>query len=374
MTELGRRMFFDPSLSASRKLACATCHDPKFAFGPPNDRATQLGGPALDRAGTRAAPSLRYTQNVPSFSEHYFDESKGEADQGPTGGHTWDGRANSLHDQARAPLLSPLEMANDSVESVVKAVVAAEYATDFERVFGEDVFTDSTRASTAVLMSLEVFQQDPKRFYPYTSRYDQWLRKNGALSAREQRGLELFNAPNKGNCAFCHVSGITRGGFPQFTDFGFAALGVPRNQDLPANRDPNYFDLGLCGPLRTDLSSHSEYCGFFRAPSLRNVALRRVFFHNGVFHTLKDAITFYAERDTNPAKYYGRGVSELDSSNDLPPAARKNVSHDPPFNRKPGEPPALTSSEVDDIIAFLQTLTDADLERPSTGVASAAEP
>jgi len=374
MTELGRRMFFDPSLSASKKLACSTCHDPKFAFGPPNDRATQLGGPAMDQVGTRAVPSLRYQQNVPAFSEHFYDESRGEADQGPTGGHTWDGRADSLHDQARFPLLSPLEMANESMAAVVQSVATAPYAADFEQMFGADVFTEPTRASTAVLLSLEVFQQDPKLFYPYSSRYDAWLRKQGELTPREQRGLQLFNDPRKGNCAFCHVSGVSRSGFPQFTDFGFVALGVPRNQALPANRDPSFFDQGLCGPLRKDLGAHPEYCGFFRAPSLRNVATRRVFFHNGVFHTLKDAVTFYADRDTNPAKYYGRGVTQIDSANDLPPPARKNVSHDPPFTRKPGQAPALTSAEIDDIIAFLQTLTDADCETVSPEKTNAAQP
>ncbi len=363
MTELGRKMFFDPNLSASKQLACSTCHDPAFAFGPPNDRATQLGGPAMDRVGTRAVPSLRYQQNAPQFDEHFTDESKGDTDQGPTGGHTWDGRASSLHDQARVPLLSPLEMANPDLESVVKSVAAAAYAPDFKQVFGDDVFADATRSSVAVLMSLEVFQQSPKDFYPYSSRYDAWLRKQGELSPRERRGLALFNDKKKGNCSFCHVSGITRSGYPQFTDYGYVATGVPRNSELPANKDPNYFDEGLCGPLRTDLSAHQEYCGMFRAPPLRNVALRRVFFHNGVFHTLKEAVTFYADRDTNPAKYYGKGVTQIDSSNDLPPAARKNVSHDPPFNRKPGDAPALTSAEIDDIIAFLQTLTDADVQK-----------
>lgn len=362
MTELGRKMFFDPNLSASKKLACSTCHDPKFAFGPPNDRATQLGGPAMDQVGTRAVPSLRYVQNVPDFTEHYLDEQRGDADQGPAGGHTWDGRASSLHDQAMVPLLSPIEMANDTIETVLKSVEAASYAADFKQVFGDDVFNDKDVATIAVLRSFETFQQEPKEFYPYTSRYDDWLRKKGELTAREQRGMALFNDPKKGNCAFCHISAITRSGWPQFTDFGLIAIGVPRNKELPANKDPNYFDEGLCGPMRTDLSSHKEYCGFFRAPSLRNVASRRVFFHNGVFHTLKDAVTFYADRDTNPAKYYGKGVTQIDSSNDLPPEVRKNVSHDPPFNRKPGEAAAFTSAEIDDIIVFLQALTDSDVQ------------
>ena len=65
MTELGRQLFFDRSLSASGQMACATCHDPHFAYGPANDRPTQLGGPAMTSPGLRAVPSLRYLQAVP---------------------------------------------------------------------------------------------------------------------------------------------------------------------------------------------------------------------------------------------------------------------------------------------------------------------
>ena len=74
------------------------------------------------------------------------------------------------------------------------------------------------------------------------------------------------------------------GAFPLFTDFGLIAIGVPRHRGLPANTDPGFFDLGLCGPLRSDLRDRAEYCGRFRTPGLRNVALRGSFFHNGVLH------------------------------------------------------------------------------------------
>ena len=118
-------------------------------------------------------PSLRYLQTVPRFSEHYFDEAGDESvDQGATGGHTWDGRADTLHDQAVLPLISALEMANDSIESVVAQVERAAYAPRFRATFGEDVFAEPVRARSAVLLSLEVFQHSPKDFYPYSSRYD----------------------------------------------------------------------------------------------------------------------------------------------------------------------------------------------------------
>ena len=77
-----------------------------------------------------------------------------------------------------------------------------------------------------------------------------------------------------------------------FTDFQFEALGAPRNHDIPANRDPGYYDLGLCGPLRKDYATTTAYCGLFKTPTLRNAATRKVFFHNGVFHSLEELDPF----------------------------------------------------------------------------------
>jgi cytochrome c peroxidase len=365
MTELGRQLFSDPQLSASGKMSCATCHDARFGYAPANARSTQLGGLDLKGVGLRAVPGLRYLQAVPPFSEHHFDEAVDESvDQGPTGGHGWDGRADTAHDQARLPLTSRFEMANPDVDSVVVRVVRGPLAGRFRAVFGDEVFADPVRGSTALLLCLEVFQQSPRDFYPYSSRYDDYLRRKVQLSASEARGLTLFNDPKKGNCASCHPSGIRKGGFPDFTDFGFNAIGVPRNHALSANRDPAFHDLGLCGPVRTDLANHPEYCGFFRVPSLRNVALRRAFFHNGVFHSLDQVLAFYAARDTDAQKWYPRAGGHVDMFDDLPPAYRENVNRERPFGGKPGAPPALNKSEIRDIIAFLKTLTDADLMDP----------
>ncbi len=363
MTELGRKLFFDASLSASGRLACASCHDPRFAYGPPDGVPVRNGGGQLDTAGVRAVPSLRYVQNVPSFAEHYFDEGPAESeDAGPTGGHTWDGRADSVHDQAQLPLLSPGEMANVSPEAIMARVEQGPLAAQFRAVYGNDVFSDRDNAFKALLKALEVFQQSPPDFYPYNSRYDDWLRGTGKLSAQELRGLALFNDERKGNCASCHPGQIKGGAFPQFTDFGYAALGVPRNDAIPANRDGNWHDLGLCGPLRKDFATRAEYCGLFRVPPLRNVALRRVFFHNGQFHELRRVVEFYVSRDLHPERWYSKdGTGRPQPYDDLPQAYRVNVNSDPPFDRKPGTKPALSADEIDAVVAFLGTLTDADL-------------
>lgn len=360
MTTLGRALFFDTSLSASGKVACATCHDAKRAFGPPNGLAVQRAGGDGRRPGARAVPSLMYIQNIPPFTEHRVeDEGDDSIDQGPAGGRTWDGRAQSAHDQARLPLFSPFEMANASVAAVVGKVRRASYAALLRDTFGDRVLDDEAAAFKAVLMALEAFQQSPAEFFPYTSKYDAWLRQQTSMSSSEMRGLAAFNDPRKGNCARCHPSGMCNGAFPQFTDFGYAALGAPRNAAIPANADRRYYDLGLCGPLRTDLAADKQYCGLFRTPSLRNVATRGVFFHNGVFHRLKDVLRFYAERDTQPGKWYPRGAHGATLKfDDLPLAFQGNVDTQAPFERHAGERAALNDADMADIVAFLQTLTD----------------
>jgi len=363
LTALGRTMFFDRSLSASGRIACATCHDPRHAFGPPP-------GQALPRGALRATPSLRYLQTLPPFSEHFFDTDGDDSiDAGPTGGHTWDGRASSSRDQAAMPLLSRAEMGNKTAAQVVRKLKRSAYAEQFRQLFGETVFADVPRAFGQALFALEVFQQSPADFYPYSSRYDAVLRGQATLSPQEARGLALFNDPDKGNCAACHRSEPSPdGAFPLFTDFGHIALGLPRNRAITANADPAFHDLGLCGPLRRDLAHQRDHCGRFRAPGLRNVALRDRFFHNGVVRTLADAVRFYVERDTRPERWYGTGPARRGKKyNDLPAVYHANVNAEPPFGGSPGDSPRLDEQDIRDIVAFLKTLTDADQSAPATG-------
>ena len=363
LESLGRKIFTDPSLSRSGTMACASCHDPRNAFAPSNAMAIQPGGKDGRETGFRAAPSLKYLQAVPQFSEHYYEsEDEGDAsiDNGPTGGLTWDGRVDRGGDQARIPLLAPFEMANASEAEVAAALAKASYAADIKAIFGTDVFTDPHRAFEAGTNALSVFEQSAAEFYPYSSKYDAYLEGRAKLTGQEARGLKLFEDENKGNCRNCHRSQrADDGSAPQFTDFGMIAIGVPRNRDIAANADPGFFDLGLCGPLRTDLKDHDNYCGLFRAPSLRNVALRRTFFHNGAIRTLRDAVAFYATRDTDPARWYPRRADgTIDKFDDLPQRYRANINNEPPFGGKPGDKPALSDNDIDDIVAFLNTLTD----------------
>ena len=270
LTALGRRMFGDPSLSASGQMSCASCHSPPHAFGPPNSLSVQLGGKDLQQSGIRAAPSLKYLQVTPQFTEHFFDSDEAaddSVDNGPTGGLTWDGRADRGRDQARIPLLSPFEMANRDPAEFVARLRRSSYAGEFRPIFGDTVLAEPDKAFEAALEAFEVYQQSHAEFYPYSSKYDAYLAGKAELTAEERRGLSLFEDPAKGNCARCHLSAPGKDGTPpQFTDYGLVAIGVPRNITIPANKDPKFFDLGLCGPLRSDLRDRAEYCGRFKTP------------------------------------------------------------------------------------------------------------
>lgn len=374
MTQLGRQIFFDPGLSRSGRLSCASCHDPAHAYGPPNARATQLGGARMDQPGPRAAPTLRYLVTTIPFTDHFIDDEDGHGDDGgPTGALTWDGRVDTPHEQALIPLFARHEFANTSPAQLAARVKRAPYARDFEAAFsgpGERVFDDPRRVVNWLAAALEVFQQSAPDFYPYTSKYDAVLRQQATLSPAEARGLALFNDPAKGNCASCHPSSKGSGGaFPRFTDSAYAALGVPRNRSLPANRPAGHFDLGLCANGRRGLADQDEFCGRFKTPTLRNVATRQAFFHNGVFHTLREVLEFYAQRDTDPARWYPKGRDgQVQKFDDLPARYRANAIATPPFGGKPGDTPALSAADIDDLLAFLNTLTDG--WAPGTGGAA----
>src|SRR5690606_10904831 len=98
--------------------------------------------------------------------------------------------------------------------------------------------------------ALEKFLLEDPDLHPYSSRYDQFLEGKVQLTEQERRGLALFDDPDRGNCSACHLAARgADGSHPLFTDYEMGALGVPRNPELRANADPEYFDMGLCGPL-----------------------------------------------------------------------------------------------------------------------------
>ena len=289
-----------------------------------------------------------------------------EGQEPPTGGYGWDGRFNSLREQAAFPLLSPDEMANASAEAVVAKLRQAPYAERFRRAFGAKIFDEPTTAFAAVLVAIERYQLDDPSFHPFSSRYDAYLDGKVKLTAAELRGLKLFDDPARGNCATCHLDRKgADGSHPLFTDYQFEALGVPRNPEIRANADPAHYDQGLCGPLRTDQARQTQYCGLFKTPTLRNVATRGALFHNGGFHDLKQALKFYVTRDSDAAHWYPLTAGKVEQYNDLPPQLRGNIDVvDEPLVPHPGQPPVWSDADIDDVVAFLRTLTDADARGP----------
>jgi cytochrome c peroxidase len=393
MAALGRLVFFDASLSSSGSLSCASCHSPQHAYASPGDSPVMRGGPLLSRQGVRAVPSLMYLERQPSFSIGPDNEetenvslaqlvalsrdtvrvqktapqaSQAATNMVPQGGLFWDGRADTLQDQALLPLLDPREMDGGSIETVAAKLRQAPYAAHFAELFGAALFDNARLTVTEALFAVGRYQIEDASFHPYTSKFDDWLEGRARFTASELRGYVLFNDPAKANCAGCHIDAPSRDGLPPlFTDHQFEALGVPRNTALESNNDAGYFDLGVCGPYRTDMARDTQYCGVFMTPTLRNVATRRVFFHNGVYRTLRQVLDFCNFRDTEPGKVYPVGSGGVvQKFNDLPPTYWENVdTTDPPFDRHIGDPPAMTAQDEDDIIAFLNTLSDGYREK-----------
>lgn len=321
--------------------------------------------------GYRAVPSLRYTLNYVPVWTYVHDtnpiEELTEADSVPAGGFDWDGRFNSLRSQAMSPFLAPVEMDNGSVRELADRLSRASYAGEFRSIFGRDIFANPELAARKATLAIQQFELEDESFHPYTSKFDQWLDGKATLTPEEIRGKRLFDDPNGGNCASCHLDQMgANGAHPIFTDFQFEALGVPRNPAIPWNADSRYFDMGLCGPFRKDAAGQNPAnCGLFRTPTLRNAAIRRVFFHNGRFHSLREVLLFYVERDTNPEKWYPRGANgKVEKFDDLPPKYHENVDTiDAPLNRKLGQAPIWNEQDIDDVIAFLRTLVDRDLTK-----------
>ncbi len=362
LAEIGKLAFFDPSLSASGRMSCATCHSPDHAYGPPNSLAVQLGGVEMKDAGTRAVPSLRYLRRTPIWSHTYIGnprERMTETDHVPVGGFTWDGRFDTMAAQAAAPLLAPNEMANANAAAVAQRLSSSSYSARFRKVFGDDILSRPDAALAALGQALQRFQLDDPSFQPYDSKFDFYLDGKVALSAQETRGLKLFKDRDGGNCVACHIiEPGANGAHPLLTDFSFEALGVPRNPEIQANADARYYDLGLCGPVRTNQSEEKKYCGLFKTPTLRNVATRGAFFHNGRFHSLEEALRFYVERDALPQKWYPHpdGNQPFD---DLPPELQDNVDHiDPPLTQHKGDKPVWSDEDIQDVVVFLKTLND----------------
>lgn len=357
---LGQQIFTDANLSEPRGTACAACHQANMGFaGNHGGRNGVAVGSLPASIGSRNAMTNSYLGLIPAPFSFVTTNGVTEA----VGGLFWDGRADSAELQALGPLLNPLEMNNPNRKSVVDKIAQSRYAAQFKQVFGVDIFANTDAAFTSIGVAIAAFER--ARLQPFSSKYDTMVRGQTTLSPTEARGMALFMEPTKGNCAGCHLMNPTSGK-PEdsaFSEFTYYATGIPRNPAIPKNADPTFYDLGLCGPDRTPPTlpdsvapgvSISNFCGQFRMPTLRNVAERPAFMHNGFFRNLTEVVRFYSTRNSDPLRWYGQAVS-----NDLPTQYLGNIEKvKAPFNRAANAGPALSELEIADIVAFLHTLSD----------------
>jgi cytochrome c peroxidase len=355
LVALGRRLFADPILSEPAGTSCASCHDPARAFSGNHGSRTGVPlGSRPDHFARRNTPSVLYLRYVPRF--HYYQEE--DAPQPSAfGGFFWDGRSDSIAELVKQPLTNPDEMNNRGARSIANKLEKGGYADDFRRTL--DVASGDSDAAVAALgKALEAFLTS-RAMAPFSSKYDAYVGGKAVFTPLEERGLKLFQNPDKGNCASCHLLTVTSP-TPErsmFTDYGYDAVAVPRNRKIPSTRRADAFDLGLCERKDEHVpSSDEKWCSSFRTPSLRNVAVREAFMHNGAFSSLRDVVAFYATRATDPMRWYPTRVR----FDDVPAKFRDQVNvNSIPYNRRAGDVPALDDGEIDAIVAFLGTLTDA---------------
>ncbi|MES2183104.1 MAG: cytochrome c peroxidase [Pseudomonadota bacterium] len=348
---IGETLFNEKLLSVSAQQSCASCHAASNAKSSPAGVTLPFGGPALNLQGFRSAPSLMYLQANGAF--------RFQADGTPVGGFTWDGRADTRQLQAQLPLLDPKEMANADVAAVAAKVRALPYFATLMRLYSAPASPTDQQVFDTTTLALQTYQAGDPDFLLFNSKFDQVADGQASFTAPEARGLALFNDPQRGNCTSCHTSQPGAGNSrPLFTNFNYAALGLPRNTAILANADASFFDMGLCGPKRTDLAARTALCGQFKIPTLRNVAITPPYFHNAVMATLNDAVGFYAQRDVSPGAIYPTVAGQVVKFNDLPAALRGNPVQTPPFGLAAGAQPRINAQDVSDIVAFLNTLTD----------------
>jgi len=345
--QLGKAIFFDTRLSTPDGMSCGSCHDPAAGFADPRPGFPVSQGVVSDRFGSRNANSVAYASLAPMFM---FMPNMGPMNMGVySGGQFWDGRASTLAEQAKLPFLNPLEMNNPNSLAVLIDIRSSAYARLFRRVYGptsldrlnrkhpEDVALAFDRVADAIAA-----YEASEEVNSFSSKYDLYLRGEAQLDAQELSGLTLF--PGKAACNRCHPSRLAADGTPpRFTSFHHANTGVPKNPDNPfydvaATFNPegqDFIDLGTGGAV-----GEPFHYGRFKIPSLRNVAVTGPYMHNGALADLHTVVDFYNTRDVPdagwPAPEWGQNIIKMDNLGNL----------------------GLTDQEVDDIVAYLRTLTD----------------
>lgn len=319
--ELGRLLFFDPIQSAGKDVACATCHLPRFGMSDGRRLPAGPSGVGLgpDRVLTDPAmvPEARNSLTVINAGLNRFVNQVG-AD----GYLFWDGRRRRLENLVTLPQREfsemrgdgfPLEHALDSVLARLRSI--PEYVTLFEEAFpgrprGAAIDSSTLARALAQFVRSLIGDQSP---------YDRFVAGDrAALSPSQRRGLVLFH--EKAGCVRCHAG-------PMFSDFNFHVVGA--KQEGPGFQTTPHEDFGRWNATRLETDRWK-----FRTPSLRNAAVTAPYTHAGAYPTLRDMVEFFNR---------GGGDHPAIPRSRLDPALR---------------PLGLTGEEIDDLVAFLEALTD----------------
>jgi cytochrome c peroxidase len=243
---LGRKLFYDPLLSADNTQACASCHNPENAFTNNNRFSEGIDGFFGDR---NVMPLFNLAWN---YEDAFF----------------WDGRESGLENQAFEPITNPIEMHTSWPEVTEKLSQNSEYPLLFEAAFGS-ISIDSVLVSRAIA-------QFERTLISANSKFDAYLLGNSNLTMQEINGFNIFMDESKGDCFHCHGSENN----PLWTDNKFHNNGL----------DSSLTDLGL-GRVTGDPSDN----GKFKSPSLRNLIFTAPYMHDGRFSTIDEVINHYSE-------------------------------------------------------------------------------
>jgi cytochrome c peroxidase len=307
---LGQKLFFDPRLSADGTVACATCHDVSRGFTDQRAVSEGIGG----KLGRRNAPT---TMNALLFITQF-----------------WDGRAQHLEDQAKLPILNPVEMGQPNGDAVIQKIAPdSDYQAQFQKAYGRAVNYDDLGRAIAAFERTLVFLDSP---------FDRFMAGDAnAMSADAQKGFALFNG--KARCVSCHQLNPAN---PIGTDNRFHNIGVSaRHQDFQGlamkataalEADPSAKKLDELA-LETDLSElgrfmvtrRREDIGAFKTSQVRNLAVTAPYMHDGSMQTLWDVMDHY-NRGGEANLFLDGGITPL----------------------------ALSEQEIDQLVAFMFALTD----------------
>jgi cytochrome c peroxidase len=417
---LGEQLFNDVNLSNPPGQSCASCHGQyagfKFPLSKINVQSGIAPGAFKGRFGNRIPPTISYAAYLqagpPAFNGVFNAFS---------GGLFWDGRVNTLTDQAKEPFVNPNEMNNllhnlADPATVVRKVQDGPNAWLFRKVYGNLVFSQGTaKVYNLIAQSIAAFESSPE-ISPFSSKYDAFVHGEAVLSQSEWNGLRLMTGSVTGrpgglpyyknaNCSDCHgILSDPTDGVDLWTNSCFDNIGTPKNPENPYYAQTNasanpagynpqgaaYVDLGLGGTFYPTLglppgnigpgsNGQGDYFavnGSFKAPTLRNVDKRprpgfvKRYTHNGYFTDLKTIVHFYNTRNlttcpgevidfTQPDPYAHLKGKPLWPPPEWPnPTTLQNPSGAPNSSGAQVGNLGLTAAEEDDIVAMLKALSD----------------